>query len=385
MKTRSSASVEQLIVGLGERSYPIHIVDGPVAAPASHPDFWIDLLTRCDAGRELVLVTNTTLAPLYGAALARQFETSGHRVVSIVVEDGEQYKNAAMLEAIHDAMLEARCDRSAIVMALGGGVVGDVAGFAAATYQRGVRFVQIPTTLLAQVDSSVGGKTGINHRLGKNMIGAFHQPQAVVIDLATLTSLPAREFSAGLAEVVKYGVSLDARFFAWLEDAMPSLIARNRDALARAIRRSCELKAEIVAHDEREAGRRALLNFGHTFGHAIEGAAGYGAWLHGEAVAAGMMLAARLSVRLGAIDHDIVERLKALLLAAGLPVEAPALGVDQWLHWMASDKKADAGRLRFVLLDALGSSRVASVADDALHQVLASSGKSRAIEPVTTP
>ncbi len=385
MKTQSPAIVEQLIVELGERSYPIHIVDGAVAAPASHADFWIDLLTRCNAGRDLVLVTNTTLAPLYGAALVRQLETGGQHVVAIVVEDGEQYKNATMLEAIHDAMLEARCDRGAIVIALGGGVVGDVAGFAAATYQRGVRFVQVPTTLLAQVDSSVGGKTGINHRLGKNMIGAFHQPRAVVIDLATLASLPAREFSAGLAEVVKYGVSLDARFFEWLEGAMPSLISRNREALAHAIRRSCELKAEIVADDEREAGRRALLNFGHTFGHAIEGATGYGAWLHGEAVAAGMMLAARLSVRLGTIDNDIVERLRALLVGAGLPVEAPALGVDQWLRWMASDKKADAGRLRFVLLDALGRARVASVADDALHEVLASSGRSRASEAAMAP
>ncbi|MGI9024911.1 MAG: 3-dehydroquinate synthase [Burkholderiaceae bacterium] len=385
MKTGSTPIVEQLIVELGERSYPIHIVDGAVAAPASHAGFWSALLTRCNAGRDLVLVTNTTLAPMYGAALARQLEIGGQHVVTIVVEDGEQYKNAAMLEAIHDAMLEARCDRSAIVIALGGGVVGDVAGFTAATYQRGVRFVQIPTTLLAQVDSSVGGKTGINHRLGKNVIGAFHQPQAVVIDLATLGSLPAREFSAGLAEVVKYGASLDARFFEWLEIAMPSLIARNREALAHAIRRPCELKAEIVAHDEREAGRRALLNFGHTFGHAIEGATGYGAWLHGEAVAAGMMLAARLSMRLGAIDSDAVERLRALLVTARLPVEAPSLGTDRWLHWMASDKKADAGRLRFVLLDALGRARVASVADDVLHEVLASSGISRAIEPVTTP
>ena len=385
MKTRSAACVERLTVALADRSYPIHIVDGAVAAPASHPDFWTDLLTRCDAGRDLVLVTNTTVAPLYGAALARQLETGDHRVVTIVVQDGEQFKNAAMLEAIHDAMLEARCDRSAIVIALGGGVVGDVAGFAAATFQRGVRFVQIPTTLLAQVDSSVGGKTGINHRLGKNMIGAFHQPQAVVVDLATLASLPAREFSAGLAEVVKYGVSLDAAFFEWLEGAMPSLVSRNRAALARAILRSCELKAEIVAHDEREAGRRALLNFGHTFGHAIEGASGYGTWLHGEAVAAGMMMAARLSMRLGAIDNDIVERLKALLIAAALPVEAPPLGVDQWLQWMASDKKADAGRLRFVLLDALGRARVANVADEALREVLASSGASRATEAVMTP
>ena len=381
----ASASIKPLVVELGARSYPIHILDGPVATPASHANFWIELLARCDAGRDLVLVTNTTLAPLYGESFGRVLENTGHRVLTIVVEDGEQFKNAVMLDTIHDAMLEARCDRSAIVIALGGGVVGDVAGFAAATYQRGVRFVQIPTTLLAQVDSSVGGKTGINHRLGKNMIGAFHQPQAVVIDLATLDTLPSREFAAGLAEVIKYGVSLDARFFEWLEGAMPALLSRDREALAHAIRRSCELKAEIVAHDEREAGRRALLNFGHTFGHAIEGATGYGAWLHGEAVAAGMMMATRLSARLGAIDQGIVKRLRSLLVAAGLPVDAPLLGVDRWLHWMASDKKADAGRLRFVLLDGLGSAHVASVADDALREVLAASGASRASEPVAAP
>ena len=371
--------LDTLEVDLGDRSYPIHVVDGPVAMPARHAAFWNELLTRCGAGRDLVLVTNTTLAPLYGDALARQLD-SGQRVVKVVVEDGEQFKNAAMLEAIHDAMLEARCDRSAIVVALGGGVIGDVAGFAAATYQRGVSFVQVPTTLLAQVDSSVGGKTGINHRLGKNMIGAFHQPQAVVIDLATLDTLPDREFSAGLAEVVKYGVSLDAQFFEWLEGAMPALMARDRDALAHAIRRSCELKAAIVAHDEREAGRRALLNFGHTFGHAIEGATGYGTWLHGEAVAAGMMMAARLSARLDAIAPSVVERLRALLVAAGLPVDAPPLDVDQWMHWMASDKKADAGRLRFVLLDGLGSASIGGVADGVLREALLAANASRATE-----
>ncbi len=387
MKAPSSSTMVErlLVVELAARSYPIHLVDGPVAAPRSHADFWVELLARCDAGRDLVLVTNTTLAPLYGQALARQLEAGGRRVVMIVVEDGEQFKNAAMLDTIHDAMLDARCERSAILIALGGGVVGDVAGFAAATYQRGVRFLQIPTTLLAQVDSSVGGKTGINHRLGKNMIGAFHQPQAVVIDLATLGTLPDREFSAGLAEVIKYGVSLDARFFEWLEGTMPSLMSRDRVALAHAIRRSCELKADIVAHDEREAGRRALLNFGHTFGHAIEGATGYGAWLHGEAVAAGMMLASRLSMRLGSIDRSVVDRLRAMLIDAGLPVDAPQLSVDEWLHWMASDKKSDAGRLRFVLLDALGSARVANVADDALRDVLVASSASRAAEPVAAP
>jgi 3-dehydroquinate synthase len=359
-----------LTVELGERSYAIHIVDGPIGEPASHRRFWKSLLADCEADKDLAVVTNDTVDKLYGHALRDELGAAGYRVVSIVVPDGEQYKNAAMLETIHEAMLEARLDRKAIVIALGGGVVGDVAGFAAATYQRGVRFIQLPTTLLAQVDSSVGGKTGINHRLGKNMIGAFHQPSAVVIDLATLDSLPKREYAAGLAEVIKYGASLDAKFFEWLEDAMPQLLARDRDALAHAIRRSCQLKAGIVGADEREGGKRALLNFGHTFGHAIEGAAGYGTWLHGEAVAIGMVLAARLSAKLALIDDGVADRLVDLLIAAGLPVEPPLLSIDQWHHWMASDKKAEQGRLRFVLMNGLGGSHVASVDDVALDAVL---------------
>ena len=365
---------EPLVVALGDRAYPIHIVDGPVAAPEDREAFWSALFADRAVRGDLALVTNETLAPRFGDPLAAVFRRIGRRVVPIVVPDGERFKNAAMLEAIHDAMLEARLDRSATVVALGGGVVGDVAGFAAATYQRGVRFVQVPTTLLAQVDSSVGGKTGINHRLGKNMIGAFHQPVAVVVDLATLDSLPPREFAAGLAEVVKYGASLDAAFFAWLEEAMPDLLARDRATLARAIRRSCELKAEVVGLDEREAGRRALLNFGHTFGHAIEGASGYGNWLHGEAVAAGMVVASRLSARLGLIDDDVVDRVVDLLRSAGLPVEPPALSIDEWKTWMSSDKKAEEGSLRFVLLDALGSARVSRVDDAALHDVLRGGG-----------
>jgi 3-dehydroquinate synthase len=360
----------RLAVVLGDRSYAIDIVDGPVAKPAAHRDFWTAFLADCGTGRDVALVTNETIAPLYGDALGDALAGFGFRVVPVIVPDGERFKNAAMLDAIHDAMLEARFDRGVTVIALGGGVVGDVAGFAAATYQRGVRFVQVPTTLLAQVDSSVGGKTGINHRLGKNMIGAFHQPRGVAIDLATLDTLPPREFAAGLAEVVKYGVSLDPAFFRWLEDAMPRLVARDRDALAHAIHRSCEIKAEVVGADEREAGRRALLNFGHTFGHAIEGATGYGTWLHGEAVAAGMVMAARLSMRLGSIDEAVVDRLVALLAAGDLPVMAPPLATRDWLHWMASDKKADGGRLRFVLLDALGSAHVASVDDVVLASVL---------------
>ena len=369
MNTADTAS-RTLAVDLAERSYAIEIVHGPVADPSGHRSFWTAFLDRCDARGDLAVVTNETLAPLYGDALVRVFAQTGRRVVPVVVPDGERFKNAAMLDAIHDALLEARLERSATIVALGGGVVGDVAGFAAATYQRGIRFVQVPTTLLSQVDSSVGGKTGINHRLGKNMVGAFHQPRGVLIDLATLDTLPPREFAAGLAEVIKYGASLDAAFFAWLEDAMPRLLAREREALAYAIHRSCAIKAEVVAGDERETGRRALLNFGHTFGHAIEGASGYGAWLHGEAVAAGMMMAARLSARLGSIDEDVVDRLGRLLVRADLPVDAPDLGRDAWRRWMANDKKADGGRLRFVVLSGLGQSRMIAVDDGPLDALL---------------
>ena len=364
------AVASSLIVELGVRSYPIRIVDGPVVRAASHATFWKTCLDDAGVRGDMAVVTNETIDPLYGDGLCEAFRMTGRRVVRIVVADGERFKNAAMLETIHDAMLEARCDRSVTVVALGGGVVGDVAGFAAATYQRGVAFMQVPTTLLAQVDSSVGGKTGINHRLGKNMIGAFHQPVGVVIDLATLDTLPSREYASGLAEVVKYGAALDADFFAWLEVAMPRLVNRERSALTHAIRRSCELKAMIVGADEREAGQRALLNFGHTFGHAIEGATGYGTWLHGEAVAAGMVMAARLSSALDSIDDAIVERLTALLRAARLPVDPPALTVGEWRHWMASDKKADGARLRFVLMSALGEARVSTVDDSVLDRVL---------------
>jgi shikimate kinase/3-dehydroquinate synthase len=373
------ANVPPLIVELGERSYAIHLVDGPLRDPSANAPFWKAFLDQSGARGDLALVTNDTIAPLYGDRLCEALTRAGHRVVPIIVPDGEHFKNATMLETIHDAMLEARLERGATVVALGGGVIGDVAGFAAATYQRGVRFVQLPTTLLAQVDSSVGGKTGINHRLGKNMIGAFHQPSGVLIDLATLDTLPPREYAAGLAEVIKYGVSLDATFFAWLEEAMPRLLARDRVALTHAIRRSCELKAQIVGVDEREAGQRALLNFGHTFGHAIEGATGYGTWLHGEAVAAGMVMAARLSAALALIDDRVVERLADLLNAGGLPSEPPLLSVDDWHRWMASDKKAEGGRLRFILLEALGRARVSTVDDSTLDALLRDAGTRQAV------
>lgn len=382
--TRSSG--DRVVVELGDRGYDIHLVDGPVTEARQHAGFWSDLLAHFDA-RDIALVTNTTLWPLFGDAVAATLAATGRRVVPIVVPDGERFKNAEMLATIHDTMLDVRLDRRAMLVALGGGVVGDVAGFAAATYQRGIRFIQIPTTLLAQVDSSVGGKTGINHRLGKNMIGAFHQPTTVVVDLATLRSLPPRELAAGLAEVIKYGISLDAEFFKWLEGAMPALRAGDPASLRYAIRRCCELKAAIVGHDEREEGDRALLNFGHTFGHAIEGATGYGAWLHGEAVAAGMILAARLSKALDLIDSDTLHRLTALVAAAGLPVEPPVLSVADWRRWMAGDKKATGGRLRFILLVALGSARVGFVDDATLDATLAglsaSASPTTAVEPAS--
>jgi 3-dehydroquinate synthase len=275
-----------------------------------------------------------------------------------MVEDGEHAKRWQNVDSICDVMLEARCGRDTLLVALGGGVVGDLAGFVAAVYQRGIPFLQVPTTLLAQVDSSVGGKTAINHARGKNMIGAFHQPRAVIADVAVLDTLPERELRAGLAEVIKHGLALDLGFAEWLEGNIEKLLARQRDALIYAVRRCCELKARIVAEDEREAGKRALLNFGHTFGHAIEGATGYGAWLHGEAIAAGMVMAAELSARLGLISGRGLERVRRLIRRAGLPIAGPALSVDTMLELMAVDKKAARGKIRFVLLESIGRSRV---------------------------
>jgi len=314
-------------------------------------------------GPSVAIVTNEVVAPLYAARLRAALERSGARVTEIVVEDGERAKSWATLDRVIDAMLAARLGRDATLVALGGGVVGDLAGFAAAVYQRGVRFVQVPTTLLAQVDSSVGGKTAINHARGKNMIGAFHQPVAVVSDVATLDTLPERELRAGLAEVIKHGVALDAAFFDWLELNVEPLLARDRGALTHAVRRSCELKAAIVAEDEREGGRRALLNLGHTFGHAIEAATGFGPWLHGEAVAAGMVMAAELSARLGLLARTDAARIAQLLRRAGLPTRAPQIAGSQWHSLMALDKKSAGGRVRFVLLEAMGRARVQADVD----------------------
>jgi len=357
-------SARVLRVELGERSYPLHIGEGLVDRAA--------LFAPHVGGRRAAIVTNDTVAPLYADRLEEALRVAGARVQRIVLRDGEAFKTWESLERIYAALLEARADRRTVVVALGGGVVGDIAGFAAATYQRGIAHVQVPTTLLAQVDSSVGGKTAINHPLGKNMIGAFHQPDAVIADTATLATLPPRELAAGLAEVVKYGAIHDAAFLDWIEANAQKLLRRESASLALAIERSCAIKAEIVAADERESGVRALLNFGHTFGHAIESAAGYGAWLHGEAVAAGMVLAARLSARTGRITNAEADRLKRLIDMLGLPVAPPRFPLETWLEFMGRDKKNEGGRITLVLLEALGRAAVVrDTPEPALRELLA--------------
>jgi 3-dehydroquinate synthase len=307
--------------------------------------------------RRYAIVTNETIAPLYLASLQKWLEKVGAGGTAILLPDGEKYKTGESLNLIYDHLLAERCDRTTTVVALGGGVIGDLAGFAAATYQRGIPFIQVPTTLLSQVDSSVGGKTGINHPRGKNMIGAFWQPKLVLADTTTLQTLPDRELSAGLAEVIKYGLIRDLPFLAWLENNLDSLLAREDDALAYAIERSCQNKAEVVAADELETakdGGRALLNLGHTFGHAIETGVGYGEWLHGEAVAAGTVIAAELSRRLGWLNDSDVDRVKTLLQRAKLPIVGAQLGVERYLDLMSHDKKVIAGRMRLVLLKQIG-------------------------------
>jgi 3-dehydroquinate synthase len=340
----SAAQPSVLPIDLGERSYPIVIGSGLLSDAG--------LLARHVQARDLLVVTNETVAPLYLVKL--QAGLAGKRVRAVVLPDGEQYKTLSVLERVFDALVDARMNRDACVIALGGGVVGDMAGFAAACYQRGIDFVQVPTTLLAQVDSSVGGKTGVNHPHGKNLIGAFHQPRAVLSDLDTLRTLPARELRAGLAEVIKYGLIDDEDFLQWIERHIDDLLALDMHSLATAVRRSCEIKARIVAADEREHGQRALLNLGHTFGHAIETAAGYGEWLHGEAVGLGMLLAADMSQRLGWIDAADVARVRQLLARAGLPVAAPPIGAARAFELMGMDKKVLQGRIRLVLLRRLG-------------------------------
>ncbi|MGB6008224.1 3-dehydroquinate synthase [Castellaniella sp.] len=341
--------------------YPIHIGPGRLdALAASLP---------ADA-TALAVVTNTTVAGLYGDQVRAALAGIDAPLCWVELPDGEQFKTWESLNRIFDALLGAGLDRKAVLIALGGGVVGDMCGFAAACYMRGVRFVQVPTTLLAQVDSSVGGKTAINHPLGKNMIGAFYQPQTVEIDTRVLATLPAREISAGLAELIKYGMIADAPFFAWCESHVQALRDLDDDAIEYAVRRACELKAWVVSQDERESGLRAILNFGHTFGHAIESGLGYGRWLHGEAVGCGMVMAAELSARVCGLDAAVVDRIRALVQAIGCPVQAPDLGPDRWLDLMRVDKKTEGRHIRYVLLPELGRASVQAVDDDRVRPML---------------
>ncbi len=337
--------MQTLYVELGERRYPIFI--GSDLDPQA-------LLAPYIHGKQVMIVSNTTVAPLYLQRYQTAIEALDKRVATCILPDGEKYKDSQHLNLIFDALLEARFNRDCTVLALGGGVIGDMAGFASACFQRGVYFIQVPTTLLSQVDSSVGGKTGINHPLGKNMIGAFQQPQVVLEDMSQLSTLPYRELSAGLAEVIKYALLGDESFLVWLEEHMDALVARDEKLLAEAVYRSCAHKARIVANDEKEQGERALLNLGHTFGHAIESYMGYGVWLHGEAVATGMVMAADLSQRMGWISQEDLERTKKIISRAQLPIVCPKIPLDDFLAYMAHDKKVLNGQLRLVLLKQLG-------------------------------
>lgn len=356
--------MQTLQVALANRSYPIHIGRNLI----SNAELILPHLKR----KHVAIVTNTTVAPLYLEKLSQTLVAAGVKVIPIVLPDGEAYKNAETLNKIYDALLQNRCERTTTLIALGGGVIGDLTGYAAATYLRGVPFIQIPTTLLSQVDSSVGGKTGINHPLGKNMIGAFYQPQVVLADIDTLRTLPPREFSAGVAEVIKYGLIRDADFFDWLEKNIEKLMTLDEAVLSYAVYRSCQNKADVVAIDEHENGERALLNLGHTFGHAIENAMGYGVWLHGEAVAAGTIMAANLSQSMGWLTNQDFQRIHALLSAANLPLEAPKLGVEKYLDLMQLDKKVADGKIRLVLQQGIGKAVITSDYDvEKLKETLA--------------
>lgn len=360
--------METVHIDLGERSYPIVIAEGLL----DHSSTWQALPKAAAA----LVVTNDVVAPLYLSALKQALSGQYAQVHEVVLPDGEAHKDWQTLNLIFDALLQHGCDRKTVLFALGGGVVGDMTGFAAASYMRGVPFVQVPTTLLSQVDSSVGGKTAINHPLGKNMIGAFYQPQLVLCDLATLDTLPERELSAGLGEIIKYGPIADMQFFDWLERNMDGLLHRDRDLLAHAVKRSVEIKAWVVGQDEKEAGLRAILNFGHTFGHAIEAGMGYGNWLHGEGVAAGMVMAAELSQRLGLVETSFVSRLRKLIERAGLPVRAAVIDAQdnagRYLELMRVDKKSEAGEIRFVLIDGPGKAVTRSAPDALVREVIES-------------
>jgi 3-dehydroquinate synthase len=354
-----------LKVNLGERSYPICIGQNLLSRS--------ELITQHIPGNSALIVTNKTVAPLYLQQLEQSLEGIRHQ--SLILEDGEEHKNLEVLSSIYDFLLKNRYDRNTTLIALGGGVIGDITGYAAATYQRGVHLIQIPTTLLSQVDSSVGGKTAVNHPLGKNMIGAFYQPKAVIADTATLNTLEDRQLSSGIAEVIKYGLIRDIEFLEWLEENMDRLLDRDPEALAYAIERSCKNKAEIVAADEKESGQRALLNLGHTFGHAIETGMGYGAWLHGEAIASGMVMAARLSNKLGWISESDVSRVVDIIERANLPVKAPQeMDVDRFVELMAIDKKVSDGVLKLVLYKAIGQAVISKdYTEQALREAISES------------
>jgi 3-dehydroquinate synthase len=350
-------------IALDERAYDILIGTGLLDSPGT----WQGLPRAAAA----VIVSNETVAPLYLQRLKDQLAPHYSRIDAVRLPDGEEHKNWASLNTIVDHLLRSASDRKTVLFALGGGVIGDMTGFAAAIYMRGVPFVQVPTTLLAQVDSSVGGKTAINHPLGKNMIGAFYQPVRVIADLDTLDTLPVREFSAGMAEIIKYGPIADVAFLEWLETNLDALMARDKLALAHAVKRSCEIKAWVVSQDEREQGLRAILNFGHTFGHAIETGLGYGQWLHGEAVGCGMVMASDLSVRAGLMPAEFLPRMRRLIERAGLPLVGPKLGTERYLELMSVDKKAEGGAIRFVLIEGLGKAGMHAAPDEMVAAVLA--------------
>jgi len=358
--------MKTLEVDLGNRSYPIYIGTDLIDQPT--------LFNACEKATSIYIVTNTTVAPLYAERLTKTLGSFGKPVRIITLPDGESYKDWKNLQLIFDDLLKFGADRQTMLVALGGGVIGDMTGFAAASFMRGIRFIQVPTTLLSQVDSSVGGKTGINHPLGKNMIGAFHQPVAVIADLNTLKTLPARELSAGLAEVVKHGAIADAQFLDWIEANAKDLLACNTEAMGHAVLRSCEIKSAVVSADEREGGIRATLNFGHTFGHAIEAGMGYGEWLHGEAVGCGMVLGADLSCRLNLISTADVQRLTKIIKSMNLPIVPPKFGAARYMELMQVDKKTEGGQIRYVVLEKIGKAQIKSAPDAQVIETLNATG-----------
>jgi len=358
--------MKTLTVDLDQRSYPIYIGSDLIDRP--------ELFEACSKASSIYIVTNTTVAPLYAERLSKTLATFGKSVRIITLPDGESFKDWKNLQTIFDELLKHGADRQTVLVALGGGVIGDMTGFAAASFMRGIRFIQVPTTLLSQVDSSVGGKTGINHPLGKNMIGAFHQPVAVVADLNTLKTLPPRELSAGLAEVIKHGAIADASFLDWIEANTNALLACDIEAMSHAVLRSCEIKSAVVSADEREGGVRATLNFGHTFGHAIEAGMGYGEWLHGEAVACGMVMGAKLSCLLQKITQADADRLTRIIHAMHLPITAPKFGAERYIELMQVDKKAEGGQIRYVLLEQIGKAYISTAPHEAVLETLLATG-----------